>query len=130
MVEIDGIVTAAFSDVTPPGGSVSVVEYRSGTDNGAGRPMRGNLSVDRLTFRRGFDGGLELYQWWNEVREGNPSARRTLSMVLLDEQGQPVTRWTVLGAFPSSHRFERLDAMSSLPVIEVIEIVYSSYEMT
>jgi len=129
LVEIDGIVGTAFLDVTPPGGSASVVEYRAGTDVALSRPMRGNLSVDKLTFRRGYDGHLELYQWWNEVRQGNPAARRNLSIVLLDEQGQEVTRWNVLGAFPSSHRFERLDAMSSSPVIEIIEIVYSNYEM-
>ena len=121
----------AFTDVTPPGGSAAVFEYRDGTDmGGQGRPMRGNVSVDELTLRRGYDGRLDLYQWWNEVRQGNPAARRNLSIVLLDEQGQDVTRWIVQGAFPSSHRFERLEATSSAPVIEVLEIVYANYEMS
>lgn len=129
-VEIDGLAVDAFTDVTPPGGSVAVFEYRDGTDVvGLSRPMRGNLSVDKLTLRRGYDGRLELYQWWNEVRQGNPAARRSMSIVLVDEQGQEVTRWNVLGAFPSSHRFERLEAASSSPVIEVLEIVYSNYEL-
>jgi phage tail-like protein len=129
-VEIDGLVTTAFTDVTPPGGSAAVIEYREGSDVlGSSRPMRGNVTLDKLTLRRGYDGQSELYLWWSLVRQGNPAARRNMSIVLIDEQGNEVTRWNVLGAFPSSHRFERLEAMSSLPVIEVVEIVYANYEM-
>jgi phage tail-like protein len=130
-VEIDGLTTAAFTDVTPPGASAAVVLYRAGSDPlGQSRPMRGNVSVDRLTLRRGFDGNHELYLWWSEVRQGKPTARRNLSIVLLDEQGQEVARWNVRGAFPASHRFEHLDAASSAPVIEIVDVVYDDYEMT
>jgi phage tail-like protein len=129
-VEIDGLAVDAFMDVTPPGGSATVFEYRDGSDvGGLSRPMRGSLSVDKLTRRRGYDGRLELYEWWNAVRQGEPTARRNMSIVLVDEQAQEVTRWNVRGAFPSSHRFERLEAASSLPVVEVVEIVYANYEV-
>ena len=128
-LEIDGLQLAGFAEVTPPGGAASIVYYREGSDRAVARPMRGNLSFDTVTLRRGFDGNAALYEWWQQVRNGDPGARRTVSITLLDQAGQDVARWQLGGAFPTSHRFESLDAMSSEPVIEIVELVYENYEL-
>jgi phage tail-like protein len=128
IVQVNGeTIDAAY--VTPPGGEAAIVYYRSGSDPSASRPMRGGVSHDIVTIRRGYSGNTELYQWWQEVRLGIAGARRNVIISLLDETRKEVARWRLQDAFPSSHRFEPLDATSSEPVVEVIELVYSDYEL-
>jgi phage tail-like protein len=128
IVIIDGEqLGAAF--VTPPGGQASIVYYRDGADPTVARPMRGKVTNDVVTLRRGYNGDATLYEWWQQVRNGSTSARRMVSIILLDDERNEVTRWLLNGAYPSSHRFEALDADSSEPVVEVVELVYSDYRI-
>ena len=127
-VEIDGIPNVnPVIEVIPPGGHAEIVLYRDGRSPDRFRPLRGIVTLEPVTLRRGFNGQLDLFHWWQEVRAGAPSARRTVAIDLLDEEGQTVARWLLVNAYPSSHRFAPLDACSSEPVVEEVQIVYEDY---
>jgi phage tail-like protein len=112
LVEIDGTAVGGVAEVTPPGGEAAVIWYRSGSDPaGKQHPMRGTLSTDPILLRRTFDGHRNLYEWWHLVRNGDPEARRSMNIVLLDDQANEIARWNVVGAFPRSHRVDHLQAI-------------------
>ena len=85
-VEIDGLEVAGFSEAQLPEGRIEVVAYREGTDKtSAARLLPGRVELGPVVLRRGFAGDPALFQWWNDVAQGNV-ARRNLGIVLLDEQ--------------------------------------------
>lgn len=128
LVEIDGIAVGGLAEVTPPGGEAAVIWYRNGGDQaGKRRAMRGAISTDSILLRRAFDGDRSLYEWWQLVRNGDPSARCSMSIVVLDDQAHEVARWNVVGAFPRSHRIDHLEANAERILMETVEIVYDDY---
>jgi phage tail-like protein len=127
-VDIDGITVEGVAEVTPPGGEAAVIWYRYGGDSaGKQHAMRGALSTDPILLRRAFQGDKSLYEWWQLVRIGDPGARRSMTIVVLDDQANEVARWNVVGAFPRSHRVDRLDATAASILMETVEIVYEDY---
>ena len=129
-VEVDNIPALTnVLTVSPPGGHAAIIYYRSGGDPSNYRPMRGNVSLYPVTMQRGFNGQLELFDWWQQVRAGSPAARRNVRIDLLDETRQPVLRWLLRNAFPSIHRFSTLDANSNELLVEEVELVYEDYTL-
>jgi phage tail-like protein len=128
LVEIDGITVGGVAEVTPPGGEAAVIWYRSGSDPAdKQRAMRGSLSTDSILLRRAFNGDRSLYEWWQLVRIGESGARRSMNIVVLDDEANEVARWNVSGAFPRSHRVDRLEATAERILMETVEIVYEDY---
>ena len=83
-VEIDGIPNVnPVIEVIPPGGHAEIVLYRDGRSPDRFRPLRGIVTLEPVTLRRGFNGQLDLFQWWQECapahrQRGGPS-RSTFS---------------------------------------------------
>jgi phage tail-like protein len=59
------------------------------------------------------------------VLEGKISdARRSMSVVLLDDEGQEFARWNFFEAWPCRYTPPDLDAMDNGVALETFEIVY------
>lgn len=83
-----------------------------------------------LVLRRGFDGALDVYSWWNKSRRSKRARGRTVTVELLDEsQRRPVARWKFTGCRPVSLAYSPLDARSSAVLIETVELSYEDIEM-
>lgn len=116
-VEIDGIASTGFSEVSGLGLSVDVVEYRSADDPGAIRQLPGQVRHLPLVLRRGVDENLELWAWIKAVRDGSLE-RRNGSVILLNARREDVMRVNFVRAWPSAWRLSDLDAASSEIVVE------------
>ena len=47
--------------------------YRSGNEKESGvRKIPGRARYGNIILKRGVTGGLDLYEWWNETRNGEP----------------------------------------------------------
>ena len=83
---------AGVSEVVFPEARLQVNEYRNGNDRVLEATKLPTLTrYDNLLLRRCVTGSLAWYQWWDEARNGG-DARRTVTITLLDEQGNPVMR--------------------------------------
>lgn len=128
LVEIDGISFASFNQVMMPGGEAQVIEYREGSDPvSRTRKLPGPVHYDNLVLIRGVSAGNELYQWWKSVVDGNVQ-RRNLSVVLLDEERNPVKRWSFTQAWPSAYRISELDSQRGEVLSEILEITFEEME--
>ena len=128
-VDIGAGDTIGFHEVELPSGEIEVIEYREGADPArSARKLPGLVTYPNVTLRRGITGSLELYQWWNTVREGQ-LLRRNVTITLLDEQRQPVLRWLLRDAWPAKLEAGPLNAQANEVAIETLELAHEGFEL-
>jgi phage tail-like protein len=82
-----------------------------------------------VILRRGIIGSLNLYDWINQVRNGDASARRTVTITLLSEDLRAVLTWKLLRAWPVKYYFGDLNAKGTDVAIEELVLAYERLEM-
>jgi phage tail-like protein len=128
-VEIDSLEVAGFSEAQIPEGRIEAVAYREGTDpSSAARLLPGRVEWEPVVLRRGFAGDPALFQWWNDLVQGNLS-RRNVAIVLLDEQRREVARWLVRRAWPSKWVGPNLRGLGNEAAIETLELSHEGVEL-
>jgi phage tail-like protein len=129
VVEIDGVASAAFEEVSGLDGAVDVVEYREGADVSATtRKIPGLAKYANVVLSRGLTDSRDLYDWWNAIVSGKAD-RRAASIVLLDAERNPVRRWRLRAAWPARYAVSPLDADRSDVVIETLELAHEGFEL-
>jgi phage tail-like protein len=129
VVEIDDVASAGFREAELPAGQIEVVAYREGTDRAsAARLLPGRVEYGPLVLRRGFAGDATLFQWWQAVAHGTLD-RRSVSVVLLDEQRQEVARWNLRRAWPTKYASPSLNALGNEVAVETLELAHEGIEL-
>src|SRR3712207_4604051 len=93
---------AGFQEVSGIGMEVTVAEYRAGNfkENSVLKVNTMNKSTD-VTLKRGVVGSLNLYKWLDQVRNGDQTARRTVTVTLMNEDhSAAVVTWKLARARP------------------------------
>jgi phage tail-like protein len=91
---------AGFEEVILPEMWVDVVEYRNGNEKeNSARKLTGLEHCGNVVLRRGVVGSLDLYAWYDDVRNGNQNALRTVRIHLQNEDHtEVVMSWKLLRA--------------------------------
>jgi phage tail-like protein len=126
-VEIDGIGTAAFSEVSGLESETAVIEYRVGTDRSGVRKLPGLTTFANIVLRRGITQDAELWNWRQSVVDGNVD-RRNGRILLLDDAGVEAVRWTFFEGWIAKWVGPALDAAGNEVAIETIEIAHERLE--
>jgi len=130
-VEIDGFTTASFSEATIPDSTTDSVDYREGTDSPYQRKLSGLTKYGNITLKKGLTDSMELYNWRKSVEDsGAVKARKSISLVLVDEEGNDKSRWDIIEAWPIKYSSASLDAKGNAVVIESLEIVHEGIKRT
>src|SRR4026208_2622477 len=96
---------AGFQEISGIGMEVTVAEYRNGNEReNSVRKITGlNKSTD-VTLKRRVIGSLNLYQWLNQIRNGDQTAYRTVTIQLQNEDHTAVVlTWKLLRACITKH---------------------------
>lgn len=124
LVEIDGIPAAGFVEVSGLEADVAVVDYRNGNDkSGAAHKLPGEAKYANLTLKRGLTADLNLWTWMQQTLDGQVS-RRNLSVILMNEKGDPVMRFNVKDAWPVRWTGPTLNAEANTVALETLEIAH------
>jgi phage tail-like protein len=124
-IAIDGIQVAAFSDATIPDTSTEAVEYREGTDATHARKLSGLTKFGNVTLKRGLTDSLDLYNWRKAVmQKGALNNRKSLSIILIDEEGNEKAQWDIVEAWPVKYDVNALSAKGNEVSIESIELAH------
>lgn len=120
-----------FSEIVMPDISIDVIEYRTGNDKESGtHKLPGLTHYRNVILRRGIIGSLDLYNWIDQVRNGDPNARRAVTITLLSEDlTTPVLIWKLLRAWPVKYSFGDLNAKGDDVAIEELTLAYERLEM-
>ena len=129
LVEIDGIIRAAFHEVSGLDTSIDVIEHREGGENITMRKYPGQVKFSNLTLKWGVSDDHELYDWHRQWATGDPAAKRKNgSVVLLDRQGQEKRRWNFSNAWPAKWTGPSLNAEANDISIETLEIAHEGLQ--
>jgi phage tail-like protein len=107
--------------------TTDVIEYRAGSDFKV-RALPGLNRFANLVLTRGWTATHELFEWRKAIIGGQID-RRNVSIVLLDEARNEVSRWNVFEAWPCRWRGPAFDAGVSGVAIESIEIRHEGIEL-
>ncbi len=126
-----GSVQAGFAKVILPEVSLEVAEYRTGNERENAVRKLTTLEHDtNLILERGVLGSLDLYQWWDQVRNGDQNALRNITVQLLDEEHTGIVlTWRFLRARPVKLRFSALEADKNDVLVEYLELAFERFEM-
>lgn len=110
--------------VVLPEARVDMLEYRDGSEkvnNTRKTPAQSRYTP--LVLRRGYHGSLDWYQWWNQLRNGDTKAQRTVSVQLVTEdRAAVVTTWRFTNARAAAWHVANFDALHPQTLIETLEI--------
>ena len=88
-----------------------------------------NKATD-ITLKRGIIGSLNLYQWLNDIRNGNQAAFRTVTIQLQNEDHTAVVQtWKLLRARIIKHTSGPLNAKGTDVAMEEMVLAYERLEM-
>jgi phage tail-like protein len=123
-VEIDGITTGSFSEVSGLTAEGDAVDYREGTDavNNV-RKLQGMRKYTALVFKRGYVKDDELWQWYTRIASGQDD-RRNGSVILRNEAHKDVMRWNFENAWINKIEGPALKASGNEVAIESMELVH------
>ena len=122
---------AGFEDVLLPEVWLDVIEYRNGNDKeNAVRKLTGLEHCGNAVLKRGVIGSLNLYGWYNDVRNGDQNALRTVTIQLQNEDHTAVVlTWKLLRARPVKIKWGPLNAKGNDVAIEYLELACERLEM-
>ena len=115
-----------FSEVSGLTQELQAIEYRDGKMSGTTLPLKrpGLKKANNISLKRGIvEKNNDFFNWFNN--NGTPNVdRRELLIQLLNDEGQPVLQWQVVGAWPVKCEGPGLKASGNEIAIETIELVH------
>jgi phage tail-like protein len=123
--------TAGFQEMSGIGMDVTVAEYRTGNskENSVMKITGMNKSTD-VTMKRGVIGSLNLYQWLDDIRNGNQNALRTVRVTLQNEDhSAAVVSWKLMRARIIKSTFGPFNAKGTDVAMEEMVLAYERLEM-
>lgn len=122
---------AGFQEVSGIGMEVTVAEYRTGNhkENSVMKITGLNKATD-VTLKRGVIGSLTMYQWLNDIRNGDQKAFRNVTIQLQNEDHTAVVAtWKLLRARIIKNVNGPFNAKGTDVAIEELTLAYERLEM-
>jgi phage tail-like protein len=122
---------AGFMECGPIETTVDVIEYRNGNEKeNSVRKITGLNRAADVTLKRGIIGSLSLYQWLDQIRNGDQAALRTVVIQLLSEDHtQVVQTWKLVRARIVKHVSGPFSAKASDVAMEELTLAYERLEL-
>jgi len=128
-VEIDGIQTASFSEVSIGATATDVIDYREGTDPTHVRKLMGLTKYGNIMLKRGFTTSMDLYNWYKQILQGQLRGnRKNVLIIVSDEAGADEVRFAVSEAWPVNYYGSDLNAKGNEVFIETLELANEGIE--
>lgn len=129
-VEWDGIVHAGFRECSGLNASRTANAYREGTDKIlASRQVPGLTSFGNITLKRGITDNKELWEWHEKYLKGEKPERKSVSIILADDQGEEKLRWDLDKCWPVNWSGPEFNATASEIAIESLEFIHEGIKM-
>jgi phage tail-like protein len=114
-----------FQEVTGLSLETQFIEYRAGNDNTfITQKIPGLKKNSNIILKKGlFHHDNAFWDWFQDVQT-NPERRETVTISLLDEEGNPVFVWTIVNAFPVKVSAPDLKSDTNEIAIETIELAH------
>lgn len=122
---------AGFQEMSEIGTELAVIEYRNGNSR-ENSPIKltGLSKAGNVTLKRGVIGSLDLYQWLDQIRNGDQNALRTVTVQLMNEDHSAVVQtWKLLRARIVKHTSGPFNAKGNDVAMEEIVLACERIEL-
>lgn len=124
LVELDGIAQASFMECSGLGATTEVIETREGGDNTTVRKLPGKTTYSDITLKWGLTASIELWQWRQQIIEGNV-VRKNGSIVVYDLANRvEVARWNFVNAWPTKWEGPAFNAKGSDIAVDTLMLAH------
>ncbi len=123
IVEIDGLITAGFSEATGLQADSEVEDVIEGGVNHFVHKVVRVTKYPNVVLKRGLTDMRDLSLWHQEIVEGRV-ARRTIRVILQDSLGTQKWSWVVSDAYPVKWSVSDLNASGNSIAIESVEFAH------
>ena len=122
---------AGFQECSNIGMEVKVAEYRNGNEKeNSVRKITGLNKATDVALKRGVIGSLNLYQWLNDIRNGNQNALRNVVIHLQNEDHTAIViTWKLMRARIIKHVSGPMNAKGTDVAMEELTLAYERLEM-
>jgi phage tail-like protein len=130
-IEIDGVTIAQFQEVSGLTSELDVIELKENTKDGKYiiHKLPGNRKPPSITLKRAKSASTDLWQWHQQIFQGNiSSARKNGSVVLYNYDHSEVGRYNFINAWPSKVSMSALKAGANEVLMEEVTIVCEELE--
>jgi phage tail-like protein len=122
---------AGFQECSNIGMEVTVAEYRNGNEKeNSVRKVTGLNKATDVTLKRGVIGSLNLYEWLNQIRNGDQNAIRNVVVQLQNEDHSAIVQtWKLIRARIIKHISGPMNAKGTDVAMEELTLAYERLEM-
>lgn len=128
-VEVDGMELGGFSEVSGFDASIDVIEYREGDKVQTPMKIPGLKKYGNITLKQGVADKNALYKWMETGFEKDV-VRKTVTITLLNINGEAAASWQVINAWPTKYTAPDFNATSSEIAVETLEIAHEGMTRT
>ena len=128
-LEIEGVDAGQFTSVDGLGIEQEVIEYQNG-DDPLIRKRPGRVKYGDVTLTKEFTANSILNDWIENARLGSGDyERKTVGIILQDQAGVDIKRWTLFQSFPKSWSLSPLESgNSNSGLLESLVIVFEWFD--
>lgn len=126
-LEVQGVVSAFFSQASGFNNSSEVVDHIAVDANGRSvkQKIPGDLTWDDLTLNRGITDDLALWNWRQQVIDGDViGARKDGSVIMYNQASQEMARFNFTNGWPSGWKGPDVSSEDQSVAIEEITIAH------
>ena len=129
-LDVQGITGGHFTSCSGFANTSEIVTHQASGDAGAvHQKLPGTLTWSEITLERGMTEDMSLWNWRQQVIDGNiDDARKDGSIVMLNAGGEETARWSFTRAWPSAWTGPDVGADNQAVAIESITIAHEGLQ--
>jgi len=124
LVEIEGIISAGFSEISGIQIETEVEEFREGGVNNYVHKLPKLTKYGNLTLKHGMTDQDKLWNWYKDVIRGKIN-RTNVTIFLQDITGKTLMHWEFSNAYPVKWTGPELKADSNTVAFETLELAHN-----
>ena len=115
---------ARFQAASGLGVEYDTEEFKEGGENRFTHKLPVRTKYTDLVLKRGMLTNSETVQWFLEAFQERSFSPKTVTVILMNEQGEPLRTWNVVHAVPRKWTVSDFNANENSVVVETLELSY------
>ncbi|GAB1402891.1 MAG: phage tail protein [Lentimicrobiaceae bacterium] len=120
---------ARFQSVSGLSVEYDYENFREGGENRFEHKLPVRTKYGDMVLKRGMLNDSEVVNWCNRAFRDRQFEPSDLTVILLNEKGEPLKTWKVAHAIPKKWMVSDLNSMENTIVIETLELTYQYFTM-
>jgi len=129
-IQIDGVNVAGFMECSPVTMETEVFEYSEGGMNTVTHKLPVRTKYGNISLKHGLDPGEDLHKWYLDAMDGNPNARKNVSILMYGQEPDKVVKqYNLVEALPVKWTGADLRTEPAAVGVETLELAHRGLDL-